>query len=248
MVRIRQARGGWKDLDPTNPPPERFQRSDGSHMTEEEITAIGRVDAGVFVKKDGNAPVHKGRVLTDQELVTAWDLAKQMGRADAAKTLGLPEGTLHSRLLVAKKRLYPDRLLPGILSSEERRVRRAAGQAASVASRKANVQKREARQKAVQAERAATARPASDQQAPELDVERKAILDRLIEASDRINEIVAEPDPEPIVYGEVSGPVELTERQAELVLESLEGHYLNDALRALRDHGFDFVVRLRSGL
>lgn len=134
MGAIRQVlpNGKRRDLAPAIHPARLFQRADGSVMTDEEIAKVGAVDTGYFTRtpkpvtkaaRDGNP---SGKRLSDAALDAAWAAVQEHGtQADAARALGMNQGTLQYRL-----RAYMDRRsltgeLPGIMTPAQQAQSRA---------------------------------------------------------------------------------------------------------------------------
>lgn len=100
MVRIKRANGQWDDLTGAVAVPERFQRSDGSHMTPDEIGAASAVDVDfVRSKRPAAAGPATRAEIAIAKAEQAWEAVHRLGtQTAAAAELGLTQAGVQARL------------------------------------------------------------------------------------------------------------------------------------------------------
>lgn len=96
-VRRKGGNGKWLELDTVTEQPARFQRIDGSVMTEEEITKVATTTGNDF-KKTPAKPARARREPTAKQ-AQAWEAAKRTGSVGAvAKELGVSYKAITDRI------------------------------------------------------------------------------------------------------------------------------------------------------
>ena len=99
MVRIKRANGTWDDLAEAKPAPEPFERADGTRMTSDDVTRMGKAAAG-YESFSINPPTPATLPKTRSELAAeraaqAWAAVERLGTQRAAEQeLGITRGRL----------------------------------------------------------------------------------------------------------------------------------------------------------